>query len=467
MYWPYPWRFRKIHCRVGPNGPFSISPPIPWRGQRVLVRLRARDGAGQVGLSDTFWTYLPERRFTHPIAKKLVKLRNYLSAKPSVRHEVARELDRLTWKPQDFGDLKVVFLALRVARLRLLESPQPHKDVGLVREILWESALHIEEGALSFAARALAKLQQDMESALKNGDDTQNLDDFLDRMERGLASLFDALDRALPDPNGEKLHFQSDFNAVSQQEINRLIDRARQLAALGQMEAARAVLAQLQKLIAAMQLPKEPKKGLTVKKANALMKRLEELTRRQQHLLDETFRVHKPDDRNSTAPLAPLAKKQSELKEALNALSDDLKKSLGASPKEWRHAKDAMDRAGAALRRNQGAPAMQNQGQALESLRQGGSAAANGLARALGGMGRSKGQPGQGVGPDRDPLGRSSDGSFGASDTGKTQIGGDADQGEKALHRAREILEDLRRRLGDPDLPKRDRLYIERLLKRF
>ena len=39
--------------------------------------------------------------------------------------------------------------------------------------------------------------------------------------------------------------------------------------------------------------------------------------------------------------------------------------------------------------------------------------------------------------------------------------------GENVAQRAQRVLEELRRRLGDPNLPQVDEDYLERLLKRY
>jgi hypothetical protein len=64
-------------------------------------------------------------------------------------------------------------------------------------------------------------------------------------------------------------------------------------------------------------------------------------------------------------------------------------------------------------------------------------------------------------GQSRDPLGRSQPG-MGMIDTGDVQIPDKSD-----LQRAREILDELRRRAGEPARPKPRRDYIRRPLQRF
>ena len=103
--------------------------------------------------------------------------------------------------------------------------------------------------------------------------------------------------------------------------------------------------------------------------------------------------------------------------------------------------------------------AVEAQGRALEALREG----AQGLQQQMQGggqggilaTGRRPGDFGEG----RDPLGRERGDARGAMEGA---LNGGADVAE----RARRVLEELRRRLADPNRPSEERDYLERLLKR-
>jgi hypothetical protein len=78
-------------------------------------------------------------------------------------------------------------------------------------------------------------------------------------------------------------------------------------------------------------------------------------------------------------------------------------------------------------------------------------------------------QPGQGRvrGPgqkpdDRDPFGRTMNSGIQGANTNTVEIPEKSD-----LQRTREIRDELRRRAGDPNRPRRERDYIDRLLDRF
>ena len=102
--------------------------------------------------------------------------------------------------------------------------------------------------------------------------------------------------------------------------------------------------------------------------------------------------------------------------------------------------------------------AVDAQGRALQALREG----AQGLQQQLQGNGKGGAKMvgrGEGRGQGRDPLGRGQGGPRGASE-------GLLNEGPEAAERARKVLQELRRRLGDPNRPSDERDYLERLLGR-
>ena len=85
---------------------------------------------------------------------------------------------------------------------------------------------------------------------------------------------------------------------------------------------------------------------------------------------------------------------------------------------------------------------------------------AQGQGNGQGGRGyKAVGRRPGGGGPGRDPLGRES-GDHGGALEGSLHGGADV------AERARRVLEELRRRLADPNRPEEERDYFERLLKR-
>ena len=141
----------------------------------------------------------------------------------------------------------------------------------------------------------------------------------------------------------------------------------------------------------------------------------------------------------------------------------------GQIPDALGRAERAMRDAAKQLGEGSAEEALQSQGEAMNALREGARDMANEMARQQQ-MGR---QPGNGrggrgeqqqlQGDGRDPLGRRYDRDRGGEvDDGRTAIPDKAD-----IQRARDILNELRRRSSDPARPEIELDYIDRLLDSF
>lgn len=162
-----------------------------------------------------------------------------------------------------------------------------------------------------------------------------------------------------------------------------------------------------------------------------------------------------------------LADRQQALRQELNRQTQNLP---GAGTPEGDAAREslgrageAMDRAEDALREDDFAGALDSQSEAMEALREGMRELADQMAEQQqqqnGDQGQQTGEANQNE--TRDPLGR---------DVGQNgRIGTDEDllQGEDVYRRARELLDEIRRRSGDQQRPTEELDYLKRLLDRF
>ncbi|MEX0698053.1 MAG: DUF4175 family protein, partial [Dongiaceae bacterium] len=435
--------------------------PHPWAGVAVELRLEALDALGQIGTSEPFAMTLPERIFNHPVARAIVEQRKQLTLAPEARVEVRRALAAIAAQPQAYGDDLVVALALRAAERRLFHD-RTNEAIGSVQSLLWDTALRLEEGDLAIFERELRAAQEALQEALAGDATDEEIERLMDQLQVALDRFLSALaeqlqrdgqdlaDAAPPDPNA---------TALQREDLQRLLDQARELARTGAREAARNLLAQLQEMLENLQAgrPGQPQEGTA--EAMRLMRDLDALTQRQQDLLDRSFRQSqqmRPGDRAPNAGDA--ARDQEGLRRALGEtmrrfgeLMDDIPRPLGRAELAMRDAVEAL---------RQGAPdaAVGPQTRALNELQQGARAMIESLMEQFGP------QPGVGqerFGESRDPLGRLDPG-MGMIDTGDVAIPEEAD-----LQRAREILDELRRRAGERARPQLELDYIDRLLRRF
>jgi hypothetical protein len=155
-----------------------------------------------------------------------------------------------------------------------------------------------------------------------------------------------------------------------------------------------------------------------------------------------------------------LVERQDRLGDRVGALGDQLRAEgggdLGIDDQTLRSIERAQRRAGQALSDGNALRALRNQEQATQQLRE----LAEGLADQLDALRADRlGDPTQGEAGSAAPFGMSS--SAGINDSNSVDIPSEIER-----QRARDILEELRRRFGDSDNDE-ERAYLERLLDRF
>jgi uncharacterized protein (TIGR02302 family) len=149
-----------------------------------------------------------------------------------------------------------------------------------------------------------------------------------------------------------------------------------------------------------------------------------------------------------------LEERQAELRSQIEQLEKEMKEGGGAGDKAMREARDAMERAEDSLGNDDLDNASEDQGQALDKMRE----SAQAMAKQ---MNKSGNKVGNKESKDRDPMGR-------PQKTNGPDLGTSVKVPDKFDNeRAREVLEEVRRRLGEPSRPGDELEYLERLQKRF
>ena len=445
----------------------------PWAGLPILVQLRAVDGRGHSGESEVVATLLPERIFNHPVARAIALQRMKLNDRsPETRIEVVEALGDIADRPLHFNSDPVVYLALGMAQRRLLYN-RDMAALASVQELLWDIAIQLEDGEAVVSERALKKAQDEVMRALKEGASDAELNRLMDELKQALDKYLNALAEQLSKEGAPELPPMSSMRTIGREDMRQLIERARELAQTGAVDAARQMLAELNRILNNLRAGVTPgQNNRKATEARRLMDGLRELRLRQQDLHDRTFRraqnlrdaspqpggrQQRPGDGQAEAG------DQEALRRALGDLMLGFDEMLGGIPQPFGKAERAMRDAARELSSGRPGAALPSQAEALAQLRQGAEAAAERIARSFGGLagvGRRPGQRGRGTG--RDPFGRVNSGAYGAAVDGPVKI---PDQAE--TRRAHKILRELRRRAGERQRPKFERDYIDRLLRRF
>lgn len=487
----------------------------PWAHLPVTVTLSATDSAGNVTVGEAHAITLPARRFFDPMAAAVIEMRRDLLWARANAPRVAQVLRAISHRPDEVFRSETAYLRLRVI-LRRLESLADRDLLAVeaqneMAEALWDLAILLEEGDLGDALERLRRAQEQLSEAMRNGASDQEIAELMQELRRATDDYLRQLSRQAQQQGqqGEQGQQQAQNSMqMTQDDLQRMMDRIQELMEQGRMAEAEQALQELQQMMENMRVTQGQGQGGQSPGQQA-MEGLAETLREQQGLSDQAFRdlqeqfnpgaqagenegnqgrnggqgrgeshegqgQGRADGQGEGAqpgqPGQPGG--QQSLADRQRALRDELSRQQGQMPgagtPEGDAAREALDRAGRAmdgaeesLRQDDYAGAIDRQSEAMEALREGMRALGEAMAQ------EQQNQPGQGTADgdmraqNRDPLGRDT-GSNGSLGTPENLL-----QGEDVYRRARELLDEIRRRSGDGERPEVELDYLRRLLERF
>jgi uncharacterized protein (TIGR02302 family) len=489
----------------------------PWAGARVRLTLTARDEAGQEGRSEATEFTIPQRPFTKPLARALVEQRRGLVLDPDDRGRVQTALDALLIEPETFTKEWGVFLGLRAAAERL-RAARTDETLTEVAEWLWAMALQIEDGGLSEAEKELRAAQDRLSDAIERNAPQEEIarltQELRQAMDKFLREFAERMQREQQQRQADNQPNQEPSRTVTPNDLNRMLEQIEEMMKRGDVAEAQRLLDELRNIMENLQTaqPKSRMSDPMAREMNRSLEDLDRMAREQGELRDETFRQgqnermqrgqrgqqpgqrgqQQPGQRGQQGQRQPgqqgrepgdqgqqgqqgqgqqgLSERQQALRERLQELQRRMQGMGMQGEQGLADAEEAMREAEGALQGGREGQAVDAQGRALEGLRRG----QQGMAQQMQGMQgdgseQAGDQPGEGQpqGPGRtgqrndDPLGRPTR-SRNYSD-GRVKVPG-AD--ESAVQRARRIMDELRRKLGDPTRGQEELDYFDRLLKR-
>jgi uncharacterized protein (TIGR02302 family) len=480
-----------LHLKQAAAVSFHDLSPHPWAGLPVEIRLVATDALGQTGESEPVRMVLPERDFHHPVARAIIDQRKELARDPASAGTVAEILGDLNKRPALYRDDTVVYLALRLASQRLRDAGKD--GITAVEQLLWDTALRIEDGHMSMAERELRRLQQSLQDALAKGAPDAEIERLMQELREALDRYMQALAQELQRHPNETAAPLDPSQVLTGRDLQHMLDQARELARSGARDQARELLSQLQNMLENLRAARPGQMQQRAgNQAQQMMRGLQELMQHQQQLLDRSFRAQRqqgqknrsgqpgqqqgqqqPDDDQADGEqpgdMGDAAGQQEGLRRTLGEIMRQLGDGMGEIPDPFGRAERAMRDAAGALQRSRPREAIGPQTEALDQLQQGARDFAKQLQQRLGNMwsepsgdeiGATDRNP-AGDRIERDPFGRpmSNNGTF---DQGDVKI-----PDENILQKSRRILDELRRRASERFRPPIELDYIERLLKRF
>lgn len=495
----------------------------PFAGMPVGIHILAEDAAGQTARSRTAELFLPKRRFTNPLALALLEQRQLLAMDADDKPYVRRLLESTMLRPEETMPRLADYLALATVVSRL-DQAETDDQLRAVVDYMWQVAIGIEDGNLSAAEKRLRDAQQALREAIERGASPDEIDALMQELRTAMAEYMRELaENAARNPNLANQPPPDPGQMMTGEDLQDMLDRLEELAKSGDKEAAQQLLSMMEQMMQNMQAMQGQSGQQSMQgQMREQMDRLGEIMREQQELMDETFRREQGEqgqqgeqgeqgqegqqnqqgqgqpgegqpgqnqgqgesqgqgqagqgepgqgqqpgqEGNGLAgqSLQDLQARQRQLQRDLDRLTHDLRGS-GIEPGEgFGDAGDAMGRAGDDLGQDDGRGAVGNQGEALEAMRRGAQDMMNQM------QAMQEGRPGDqgGAGEngrvrgtdDRDPLGRPR--ATRGPDFGETTKVPEEIEAE----RARRILEEIRRRLGDRLSPELERQYLERLLE--
>ena len=472
-----------------------------WAGASIKLTLSATDDAGHTATSDTKTLVMPERPFANPLARAVIEQRRLLALDANAKPRVLDLMDAITLRPEDTFDNMSNYLAITSARSRLKLSESDDQLRNVV-SYLWEIALGIEEGNLSAAERRLRQAQQALQDAIKNGASDQEIEKAMKELREAMNQfLQEFAQRAQQNPNAPQM--QQNGRELRQSDIDRMMDQIENLAKSGDRDKAQQLLSELQDMMNNLQAGRQQPGGEQDGELRQQMDKLGDIMRRQQEMMNDTFRLNQmqrgqrgqggeqqqlgedgqqgqPEDQQQQQPgpgqdRDPLGRPKMSPKDLADALKqlqegqgqlqselDKLKKGLegmGMEPNEgFGEAGKSMGDAEQSLGQGDGDQAVGHQGRALEALRRGAKDMMKQMQAMQGDQGGSE-QGGRRQDADRDPLGRPR-ATNGPDDGTSVKVPDEID-----VQRARQILDAIRKRLGNALSPDIERSYLERLLE--
>lgn len=471
----------------------------PFAGLPVTIRLTATDGRGQVGAAAPIAAVLPGRRFYDPVAAALVEQRRDLLWSTGNARRVVEVLRAVTWRADlEFGSARA-YLVVRTALRRLAEATE-QGTVAAVRDdvagALWMAALLLEEGGLGDAAQRLAQAKERLQEALRSGADDQEIARLMDELRQATRDYMEQMAReAIERGESQQAEAPPSGQTMTPDQIQQLMDRVQELSEQGRKAEAEALLEMLQQMLENMEIQMtqgQPGQGQQGQgqgqqgQGQQAMRGLSDTLREQQGLADESFQQLQREFRESQqdgggdqgqgqgqgqqgrAPDGPapgrdeLARRQ----EALRELLEDLRKGLPGAGGEGteqalREAERNMGEASRGLEQGDTSGALDRQSEAIDRLREGIRALGDEMRQA---EGQGAPQPGDGESAsprDTDPLGRPL-GARGGIGSGDEML-----PGADARARARQLLDEIRRRSGEMGRPEIELDYLRRLLDQF
>ena len=469
----------------------------PWANLPVVMTMTVTDSAGQTGRSEPVSLTLPGRRFFDPLAAAVIEMRRDLLWSRANARRTDQILRAISHRPEGFVRDEKAYLMLRVA-IRRLTAGREEGELGPdlrdeLAKALWDVAILIEDGGLDNARERMRRAQERLSEAIKNGASQDEIQKLMDELRAATDDYLNMLaERQEEDPADRFTQDQPGQN-ITDDQIQQMMDEIQRLMEEGKMAEAQELLNELNQLLENLKVTQGEGGEGRQRPGQQAMRELQDTLRNQQQLSDDAFREGQQNQDGREGQGDPqglrdgeegpdqkadpstgggedgqsLADRQRALRRELDRQRRGLPDAQGQDADNARRSLEeagrAMDGAEEALRNNDLPTAIDRQAEAIENLREGmrslGQAYAQDQNRLQGAEGQAQGDQSREV--PLDPLGRQ-DGARGQLGDGRDVL-----QDKDVYRRARDLLDEIRRRSSDQTRPAPELDYLKRLLDQF
>lgn len=443
----------------------------PWAGLEVELRATGTDAVGHSASTGWVTVTLPERPFSHPVARRLAETRKTLmrATESTGLSPVIGALQDISVAPSTYNDDPVTFLALRVATLRthaLLVDGQVRPEArDPIASLLWSLALRIEDGPLDDARQALEQARQALSEALRTATSPEEIQAAVEQVRQAAAAYFRELIGQMAETGDIPLSALGPLS-VSAESIDRMASTLEELTRLGATEAAQRVMDRLSQALTRLQSARSLATPASTEALRKTLDALRDIAATQEALLQKSFDLHREEPMRRRETPSRFAREgglyaaeQGQLADRLHTLLSALPPAADGQPTppppSLTDAETAMRDAVSALMELRWDAGQAAQTRALEALKKGQTDSMAALLQGLdGGLVVMPGPSGL----NRDPTGRG---------PGVPGLEGQAlpDRPERA--RAWDLMQELRRRANERHRDPEEKDYLRRLLKVF
>ncbi|QYJ01936.1 DUF4175 domain-containing protein [Thalassovita mediterranea] len=483
--------------------------PLARAIQDIRVTILREDGEYEVVEAANRESLAQDKVFTEATQR--------ISRAPAGIQRASLMIDAVTYKPERYFEDVSVYFGLSHAG-SILQAASSTDEADETEPLLWSLALRAEYGSAADALRALQAARQALEEALRDGaseaEIQRRMEAFKQAAQNYLAArMAEALANGLDSPPSDTDSAQGGGSGMGGSDFADMLDALSDLTETGATDQARQLLADITNMLENLQFQQGDGSGEGFpgmpgeqgendedmpdeeRELSETLQELSDLLREQRDLNDDTLAEQRGERRNqpgqqpgnqqqgeqgesgsqpgeqegedgSSSRGGTLTERQARLGDLVEELarrrgrdggsSEDGTGAGGTVDEETLEAIErAQRRAAEALEDGNNFRAIRNQDDATDQIRE--------LAETLAGelddlkrerLGEEYGNGGDQVDPFGRPMG-------GTSDSRDVNIPDEAER-----QRAKDILEELRRRYGDP-ADEEERNYLERLLDRF